>query len=59
MAKTGSKKLLPKFFEKSSAPAHTQNLLKLDNLIDDAKCFAAVRQLRWPTGVQCAWCHSD
>jgi transposase-like protein len=25
-------------------------------LIDDAKCYEVVRQLRWPTGVQCSAC---
>jgi transposase-like protein len=34
-------------------------MLKLDNLIDDAKCFEAVRQLRWPEGVKCVWCQSS
>jgi transposase-like protein len=30
--------------------------LRIQNLIDDARCYEAVRKLRWPTGVQCAYC---
>jgi transposase-like protein len=32
--------------------------LDLQNLIDDAKCFQAVRQMRWPQGVRCPHCES-
>lgn len=32
--------------------------LNLQNLIDDAKCFQTVRQMRWPEGVRCPHCHS-
>jgi len=32
--------------------------LRIQNLIDDARCYEAVRKLRWPTGVQCAYCES-
>jgi hypothetical protein len=28
-------------------------ILHIQNLIDDAKCFETVRQLRWPEGVVC------
>ena len=28
-------------------------------MIDDAKCFALVRQQRWPEGVRCPGCGSD
>lgn len=34
-------------------------MLKIDNLIDDAKCYDRVRQMRWPEGVRCVWCQSD
>jgi transposase-like protein len=31
-------------------------LVNIQTLIDDAKCYEVVRQLRWPTGVQCSAC---
>lgn len=31
-------------------------MLQIQALIDDAKCFAEVRRLRWPEGVRCAHC---
>ena len=31
-------------------------ILHIQNLIDDAKCFETVRQLRWPEGVVCPHC---
>jgi transposase-like protein len=34
----------------------TSDLVNLSALIDDAKCFALVRQHRWPEGVRCAAC---
>lgn len=34
-------------------------MLRIDNLIDDAKCYESVRQIRWPEGVRCVWCQSD
>src|SRR5215831_18439306 len=34
------------------------DLVNLPALIDDAKCFALVRQHRWPEGVRCPWCTS-
>jgi transposase-like protein len=34
------------------------NLVNLSSLIDDAKCFALVRQHRWPEGVRCPACGS-
>jgi transposase-like protein len=34
-------------------------MLRIDNLIDDAKCYQSVRQLRWPDGLRCVWCQSD
>jgi len=33
-------------------------MLKIDHLIDDAKCYDMVRHMRWPEGVQCVWCQS-
>jgi len=33
-------------------------MIHIQALIDDAKCFATVRQLRWPEGVQCPTCDS-
>ncbi len=35
------------------------DLVHLTSLIDDAKCFALVRQHRWPEGVRCPGCGSD
>jgi transposase-like protein len=34
------------------------NLVNLSGLLDDAKCFAFVRQHRWPEGVRCPSCDS-
>ena len=34
-------------------------LFDLSGLLDDAKCFAFVRQHRWPEGVRCPGCSSD
>lgn len=33
-------------------------MINLPNLIDDAKCFQTVRELRWPDGVACPHCTS-
>jgi len=35
------------------------DLINLSGLIDDAKCFAFVRQHRWPSGVRCPVCDSS
>ena len=35
------------------------DLVNLSGLMDDAKCFAFVRQRRWPDGVRCPACDSD
>ncbi len=32
------------------------DLVNLSGLMDDAKCFAFVRQHRWPEGVRCPAC---
>src|SRR5215210_4591665 len=37
----------------------TPDLVNLSALIDDAKCFALVRQQRWPEGVRCPACGSS
>jgi transposase-like protein len=34
------------------------DLVDLSGLMDDAKCFALVRQQRWPEGVRCPGCDS-
>ena len=33
-------------------------LVHIQALIDDAKCYEAVRQLRWPDGLRCPACSS-
>jgi transposase-like protein len=33
-------------------------LVNIQTLIDDAKCYEVIRQLRWPTGVRCPACDS-
>ena len=32
---------------------HTGVMIHLQSLMDDAKCFATVRDMRWPDGVRC------
>jgi transposase-like protein len=39
-------------------PMTATPLVNLATLIDDAKCFALVRQHRWPDGVRCPGCGS-
>ena len=34
-------------------------LVNLSGLMDDAKCFAFVRQRRWPEGIRCPACADD
>jgi hypothetical protein len=34
------------------------DLINLSGLLDDAKCFALVRQHRWPEGARCPVCGS-
>lgn len=34
-------------------------MLNIQHLIDDAKCFEVVRELRWPDGVRCPECSSS
>jgi transposase-like protein len=40
----------------TGAPAMLVNIL---GIIDDAKCYEMVRQLRWPDGVRCPHCDTD
>jgi transposase-like protein len=35
----------------------TPNLVNLSSLIDDAKCYALVRQHRWPDCIRCPHCN--
>src|SRR3954449_12929409 len=35
------------------------DLVNLSGLLDDVKCFALVRQHRWPEGVRCPGCDSS
>ena len=35
------------------------DLVNLSGLMDDAKCFAFVRQRRWPEGIRCPSCNND
>src|SRR5689334_2448562 len=37
----------------------TMDPVNLASLLDDAKCFALVRQHRWPEGVRCPGCGSN
>jgi transposase-like protein len=34
-------------------------LLNIQHLIDDAKCYAVVRDMRWPDGVKCPHCGAE
>jgi transposase-like protein len=42
----------------AEAMGDTGAMIHIQSLIDDAKCFATVRNLRWPNGVQCPHCES-
>ena len=33
-------------------------MINIQGLIDDAKCYATVRDIRWPEGVRCPHCGS-
>jgi transposase-like protein len=33
-------------------------MLNIQHLIDDAKCFAVIREIRWPNGARCPKCGS-
>ena len=37
----------------------SHNILNIRGIIDDAKCFHTVRELRWSDGVRCAHCGSN
>jgi transposase-like protein len=43
-------------FEFAVPSRHTDDMLKIQNLIDTAKCYETVRQLRWAQGVTCPHC---
>lgn len=34
-------------------------MLKIHELLDEAKCYEALREIRWPHGVRCVQCQSD
>ncbi len=34
-------------------------MLNIQELIDDARCYAEVRKLRWPEGIRCPKCNSS
>lgn len=34
-------------------------MLNIQHLINDAKCYEAVRELRWPNGVRCPNCQAS
>ena len=34
-------------------------MLNIQHLIDDAKCFEVIRELRWPEGIRCPDCQAD
>ena len=34
-------------------------MLNIQHLVDDAKCYAVVREMRWPEGVKCAHCGAE
>ena len=34
-------------------------MVNIQNLIDDAKCFETVRNMRWPNGIICPKCNSS
>ncbi len=42
-----------------ASQSEIRNILNIRAIIDDAKCFQTVRELRWPDGVRCAHCESD
>ncbi len=34
-------------------------MIQIQRLIDDAKCYESVREMRWPSGVRCPRCDSE
>lgn len=40
-------------------PTLNEQMIHLQNLLDDTKCYAKVRELRWPEGVRCPHCTSS
>jgi hypothetical protein len=41
------------WFESALRFLHTGSMLKIQNLIDAAKCYETVRQMHWPAGISC------
>ena len=44
--------------QKSQLPPQAMLNINLSHLIDDAKCYESVRQIRWGGGVCCTKCNS-
>lgn len=42
-----------------ASEAMISGMINIQTLIDDAKCFERVRELRWPQGVRCPHCESE
>jgi len=34
-------------------------MINIQHLIDDAKCYEAIRELRWPEGIKCPKCGTN
>jgi transposase-like protein len=34
-------------------------MINIQHLIDDAKCFEVIRELRWPKGIKCPECEAS
>jgi transposase-like protein len=34
-------------------------MINIQHLIDDAKCFEIIRELRWPKGIKCPKCEAS
>ena len=47
------------YFQQGNSPFTAMLNLNLMHLMDDAKCYDAVRQMRWKTGVCCPKCTSQ
>lgn len=50
---------MQRWFEFALRSLHTEGMLKIQNLIDTAKCYETVRQMRWPAGIACPHCTSQ
>ena len=49
---------MPRALVPSGPMGDTGVMIQIQSLIDDAKCFETVRNLRWPDGVSCPHCDS-